>query len=227
MLRVVRGRHPRGHGLARGEGATRSWPRWSATSWGRPRTGGPNPRDDMLTHLAQVDLDGERLSDDELGMFLVQLLVAGNETTRDLISTGLLAFAEHPGQWEQMRARPRPRSRARWRRCCGGRLRWCRSCAPPPGPRSCAAWTSPQASPLLMLFASANRDEEVFGPDAGDLRRRRAIPTPTSPSGRATISAWARRWPASKGGWCSRSSPSVSRRSWRGRRGRAQPRPRS
>ena len=62
------------------------------------------PRDDVLTQLAQVDVDGERLSDDELAMFLVQLLVAGNETTRDLISSGLLAFADHPGQWARVRA---------------------------------------------------------------------------------------------------------------------------
>src|ERR1700688_3612986 len=62
------------------------------------------PRDDVVTQLAQVEIDGERLSDDELGMFLVQLLVAGNETTRDLISSGLLAFADHSGQWGRLRA---------------------------------------------------------------------------------------------------------------------------
>ena len=62
------------------------------------------PRDDMLTRLARVEVDGEQLSDDELAMFLVQLLVAGNETTRNLIASGLLAFADHPEQWQRLRA---------------------------------------------------------------------------------------------------------------------------
>ena len=37
-------------------------------------------------------------------MFLVQLLVAGNETTRNLIAAGLVALAEHPGQWARLAA---------------------------------------------------------------------------------------------------------------------------
>ena len=41
-----------------------------------------DPRDDLISVLAQVEIEGRRLSDAELTMFLVQLLVAGNETTR-------------------------------------------------------------------------------------------------------------------------------------------------
>ena len=137
------------------------------------------PRDDVLTQLAQVDLDGERLSDDESAMFLVQLLVAGNETTRDLISSGLLAFADHPGQWERL-VPTRPWSRRRWRRCCGGRRRWCRSCGPPPAPRASGGVAVAEGEPVLMLFASANRDEDAFGAGAGRLRRRSR---PQPPSG--------------------------------------------
>ena len=126
------------------------------------------PRHDMLTQLAQAELDGEQLSDDELGMFLVQLLVAGNETTRDLISSGLLAFADHPGQFERVVASPE---------------------LVPSAVEEMLRWSSPVVSfmrtatrdtevggvevtegePVLMLFASANRDEDVFGPDAGDF----------------------------------------------------------
>ncbi|MGA2521567.1 MAG: cytochrome P450, partial [Acidimicrobiales bacterium] len=65
-----------------------------------------NPRPDVLTQLAQVEVDGEQLSDDELAMFLVQLLVAGNETTRDLLASGLVAFADHPDQWPRLRNDP-------------------------------------------------------------------------------------------------------------------------
>jgi cytochrome P450 len=123
------------------------------------------PRDDVLTLLAQVDVDGERLSDDELAMFLVQLLVAGNETTRDLISSGLLAFADHPGQWGRIRA-----DRALVPGAVEEMLRW----SSPVVSFMRTATTDTElrgvpiaaGEPLLMLFASANRDEEVFGPSA-------------------------------------------------------------
>jgi cytochrome P450 len=59
---------------------------------------------DIITRLATATVDGERLSDAELAMFLVQLLVAGNETTRHSISGGLLALAERPEQWAMLRA---------------------------------------------------------------------------------------------------------------------------
>jgi cytochrome P450 len=124
------------------------------------------PRDDVLTQLARVEVDGEQLSDDELAMFLVQLLVAGNETTRDLISSGLLAFADHPGQW--------------------GRLVADRGLVPS-AVEEMLRWSTPVVSfmrtatidtelrgvpiaggdPVLMLFASANRDEDAFGAGAG------------------------------------------------------------
>ncbi|MCH9768715.1 MAG: steroid C27-monooxygenase, partial [Actinomycetia bacterium] len=44
---------------------------------------GKNPTDDIVTALIQADLDGEKLSDDEFGFFVVMLAVAGNETTRN------------------------------------------------------------------------------------------------------------------------------------------------
>ena len=59
---------------------------------------------DVISRLAAATVDGERLSDAELAMFLVQLLVAGNETTRHSLSGGLLALAEHPEEWRRLRA---------------------------------------------------------------------------------------------------------------------------
>ena len=50
-----------------------------------------DPRDDVVSMLAAVEIEGEKLTNDELGMFLVQLLVAGNETTRHAISGGVAA----------------------------------------------------------------------------------------------------------------------------------------
>jgi cytochrome P450 len=124
-----------------------------------------HPRDDVLTQLAHVDLEGERLSDDELAMFLVQLLVAGNETTRNLISSGLLGFADHPGQWDRLRA-----DRSLVPSAVEEMLRWSSPVASfmRTATRDAQIGDVPIAGgePLLMLFASANRDEDVFGPSA-------------------------------------------------------------
>ena len=132
-----------------------------------------DPRDDLISVLAQVEIEGRRLSDAELTMFLVQLLVAGNETTRNMISGGLVALAERPADWEHLR---RDRSLV------------------PTAVEEMLRWTSPVVSfmrtatrdtelggqaigdgdPVLMLYASANRDERQFGPSADGFDISRA-----------------------------------------------------
>jgi cholest-4-en-3-one 26-monooxygenase len=62
------------------------------------------PRDDIVSKLVHAQVDGDNLSSDEFGFFVILLAVAGNETTRNAISHGMLAFLEHPGQWELFRA---------------------------------------------------------------------------------------------------------------------------
>jgi len=62
------------------------------------------PRDDIITKLISAEIDGHGLSDDEFGYFVLMLAVAGNETTRNAISHGMLAFLDHPDQWELFRA---------------------------------------------------------------------------------------------------------------------------
>jgi cytochrome P450 len=124
------------------------------------------PRDDVVSMLAGISEDGDALSDDELGMFLIQLLVAGNETTRNATSGGLVALAEHPEQWD--------------------RLAGDRSLVPT-AVEEVLRWTTPVTSflrtatrdtelsgvaiaagdPVLLLYAAANRDPAEFGPDAG------------------------------------------------------------
>jgi cholest-4-en-3-one 26-monooxygenase len=58
------------------------------------------PRDDIVTKLISAEIDGHGLSDDEFGFFVLMLAVAGNETTRNAIAHGMLAFLDHPEQWE-------------------------------------------------------------------------------------------------------------------------------
>ncbi len=124
-----------------------------------------DPRDDVVSMLAAYEEDGESLTDDELGMFLIQLLVAGNETTRNAISGALVALAEHPHELDRLAVDP-------------GLL--------PSAVEEVLRWTTPVTSflrtavvdtdlagvaiaagdPLLLLYASANRDEAEFGPTA-------------------------------------------------------------
>ena len=58
------------------------------------------PGEDLVTKLVQADVEGRKLSDDELGFFVILLAVAGNETTRNSITQGTMAFTDFPDQWE-------------------------------------------------------------------------------------------------------------------------------
>lgn len=58
------------------------------------------PRDDIITKLVNAEIDGGVLASDEFGYFVILMAVAGNETTRNAISHGMLAFFDHPEQWE-------------------------------------------------------------------------------------------------------------------------------
>ncbi len=61
------------------------------------------PSDDILSALVHAEVDGDRLTEMELNLFFVTLVVAGNETTRNLISHGILALLDHPEQMEQLK----------------------------------------------------------------------------------------------------------------------------
>jgi len=65
-----------------------------------------NPGDDIISVLLNAEVDGERLTDIEFDLFFQLLAVAGNETTRNLISHGMLALLENPDQMAQLIADP-------------------------------------------------------------------------------------------------------------------------
>lgn len=127
-----------------------------------------NPRDDVVSALATATTDGRQLSDDELAMFLVQLLVAGNETTRNMLSGGIAALADRPEQWQRLR---RDRSLVpkaveeilRWTTPVIAFMRTATQDAELGGQRIAAG------EPVLLIYASANRDEKVFGATAGEF----------------------------------------------------------
>ena len=64
------------------------------------------PRDDMITALIAAEDEGDRLTHEELLATLLLLLVAGNETTRNLIGNGTLALMRNPGQLARLRSKP-------------------------------------------------------------------------------------------------------------------------
>lgn len=62
------------------------------------------PEDDLMSELVAVEVDGERLTDEEIAAFFHLLSVAGNDTTRNSISHGVHAFATNPDQWTLLRS---------------------------------------------------------------------------------------------------------------------------
>jgi len=65
-----------------------------------------DPRDDMVTRLVHAEDEGNRLTSSETIVMLRLLLVAGNETTTNLIGNGMLALLRHPEQLDALRAQP-------------------------------------------------------------------------------------------------------------------------
>jgi cholest-4-en-3-one 26-monooxygenase len=118
-----------------------------------------NPGDDIVTQLVQADIDGEKLSDDEFGFFVVMLAVAGNETTRNSITQGMMAFVEHPDQWELYK-RQRPETAAdeivRWATPVTSFQRTALEDYELSGVRI------EKGQRVLMSYRSANFDEDVF-----------------------------------------------------------------
>jgi cholest-4-en-3-one 26-monooxygenase len=120
-----------------------------------------HPRDDIMTALVQAEIDGERLDDAELNLFFITLIVAGNETTRNLINHAMLALVEHPDQAQRLRDDP-----SLWDTGVDEMLRWGSSIHN--FRRTTTRDVELRGVPLkegdkvVLYYASANRDEEVF-----------------------------------------------------------------
>lgn len=128
-----------------------------------------NPTEDIVTKLIEADIDGEKLSDDEFGFFVVMLAVAGNETTRNSITHGMIAFSQFPEQWELYK-KERPETAA------DEIVRW----ATPVSAFQRTALEDTELSGVqikkgervVMSYRSANFDDEVFeNPHSFDIMR--------------------------------------------------------
>ena len=146
-----------------------SWPGTSPTWWPTRRRG-PARR----PHLGALDaeLDGDRLSDDEIIAFLFLIVVAGNETTTKLLANAWYWAWRFPDQKGQGPRRRRSRPRSGWRRRCATTPRRRCSCGSRPATSSSSAPSLPDGERVLLLVGSANRDPDVFDdPDRYDLDR--------------------------------------------------------
>jgi len=136
------------------------------------RTREQQPTDDVTSALVNAEIDGERLTPDELASFFILLVVAGNETTRNAISWGLHLLTEHPEQ------------RQIWLADLDG--------VTPSAVEEIVRWASPvifmrrtlavdtvlggqamrAGDKVAMFYWAANRDPAHFpAPDAFDVRR--------------------------------------------------------
>jgi cholest-4-en-3-one 26-monooxygenase len=130
-----------------------------------------DPHADLMSALTTVEVEGERLSDMELELFFLLLTVAGNETTRNLMSGAMHAFFQHPDQWQRLLA-----DRSLLPSAVDEMLRFV---TPVMNFRRTAmvdtelSGTKIAAGDKVVFFhASANRDEDIFAdPDTFDVGR--------------------------------------------------------
>lgn len=140
-----------------------------AYAWQMAEARKSQPADDIVTELVHADVDGEALTSEEFGFFVILLAVAGNETTRNAITHGMIAFLENPDQWELFKSQ-RPKT------AVDEIVRW----ATPVSTfqRTALEDTELAGVPIrkgqrvLIVYRSANFDEEVFdAPYTFDITR--------------------------------------------------------
>ncbi|MBK5289268.1 MAG: cytochrome P450 [Acidimicrobiia bacterium] len=119
------------------------------------------PEDDLVSDLIAGRIDGTPLTEEQLVVYCELLVEAGNETTRNAISGGLLAFCEYPDEWARLRAHPELLPDA-----VEEILRWVSPIShfTRTATEDCEIRGVPirAGDQLALYFASANRDEEVF-----------------------------------------------------------------
>lgn len=130
------------------------------------------PGADLISLLVHSEIDGERLEEFDLLMFCMTLLVAGNETTRNLLAHGAIALATYPEQRALLTREPALMSRAveemlRWGSPIMSFMRTATR------PAELGGQDIRAGDRLILNYVSANRDESVFGDDSEDFNIQR------------------------------------------------------
>jgi cytochrome P450 len=119
------------------------------------------PREDLTSVILGSDFGGAPMSDIDFGSFFVQLVTAGNDTTKTMLSSGLLALLQHPDQLDELRADPSLIPGAveeilRW----ANPLHYFRRTTM--NDTELRGVQIEKGAKVAMYYTSANRDEEVF-----------------------------------------------------------------
>ncbi len=128
-------------------------------------------RDDLISHLLTAEIDGQRLTEIELIGFCVLLLVAGNETTTNLLGNAILCFDEQPDIYERLCAQPDLIPGAieevlRYRSPVQSMFRAAT------GETDLGGILTRPGQPVVAWIGSANRDETLFpNPHVFDIER--------------------------------------------------------
>ena len=132
------------------------------------RSGEVTGQDDLLSILAAAEVDGEQLTDADLLNFSFLLLVAGNETTRNLIALGTLALIDHPDQFALLRSNPAllPSAVEEMLRFTSPVTHMARHATEDVEIRG---QQIKAGETVVMLYGAANRDEEIFGPTSEEF----------------------------------------------------------
>jgi cholest-4-en-3-one 26-monooxygenase len=130
-----------------------------------------NPKDDLFSILVNAEVEGQRMSDDEIVLETLLILIGGDETTRHTLSGGTEQVVRHRDQWDALVADPSLLPTA-----IEEMLRWTS-----PVKNMCRTLTADtdfhgtaltQGEKILLLFEAANFDETVFdNPDQFDIHR--------------------------------------------------------
>lgn len=119
------------------------------------------PQEDLVSQLIEAEIDGEPLTEEQLLNYCELIVEAGNETTRNAITGGLLAFTQHRDQWERLKEEPEllPDAVEEILRYVSPIIHFLRTAT-----ESCELHEQQigAGEKVAIFFASANFDEEVF-----------------------------------------------------------------
>jgi cholest-4-en-3-one 26-monooxygenase len=130
------------------------------------------PRDDLISVLIEAEVDGERLTQMQIDLFFLLLQNAGSETTRNLITSGLLALLARPDQLELLRSDLAllPTAIEELLRFVTPVIQFTRTAQ---SDVEIGGQAVKAGDRVLLVYSSANRDEAAFdNPDALDITRR-------------------------------------------------------
>ena len=151
------------------------------------------PTDDLFSILVNAEVEGQRMSDDEIVMESLPILIGGDETTRHTLSGGTEQLVRHRDQWDSLRADPD----ALLPGAIEEMLRWTS-----PVKNMCRTLSADtefhgaelrEGEKVMLLFESANFDETMFETPMNSTFAE--TPTATSHSASARTSVWAISWP--------------------------------